>query len=159
MSKFLVGEDVVVDQFGNGFVLETLRDGWIKVHLHDNRQMWFPAEQVKKYEDWETDAMEIIETYPDARDSDDTIGTMVDYMMDAIEQTNDMVNSPDHYNHGKVECIEYLKDNMPFEAYTGYLEGNCKKYLHRWRYKKKPLEDLRKSRWYLDRLISELDSE
>lgn len=159
MSKFLVGEDVVVDQFGNGFVLETLRDGWIKVHLHDNRQMWFPPEQVKKYEDWETDAMEIIETYPDARDSDDTIETMVDYMMDAIEQTNDMVNSPDHYNHGKVECIEYLKDNMPFEAYTGYLEGNCKKYLHRWRYKKKPLEDLRKSRWYLDRLISELDSE
>lgn len=159
MAKFLVGEDVVVDQFGDGFVLETLRDGWIKVHLHDNRQMWFPPEQVKKYEDWETDAMEIIETYPDARDSDDTIGTMVDYMMDAIEQTNDMVNSPDHYNHGKVECIEYLKDNMPFEAYTGYLEGNCKKYLHRWRYKKKPLEDLRKAQWYLTRLISELDSE
>ena len=159
MAKILVGEDVVVDQFGNGFVLETLRDGWIKVHLHDNRQMWFPPEQVKKYEDWEADAMEIIETYPDARDSNDTIETMVDYMMDAIEQTNDMVNNPDHYNHGKVECIEYLKDNMPFEAYTGYLEGNCKKYLHRWRYKKKPLEDLRKSRWYLDRLISELDSE
>lgn len=162
MAKFLVGEDVVVDQFGNGFVLETLRDGWIKVHLHDNRQMWFPPEQVKKYEDWETDAMEIIETYPDARyeEESSTFGKdLISSLGEAIEQATDMVNNPDHYNHGKVECIEYLKDNMPFEAYTGYLEGNCKKYLHRWRYKKKPLEDLRKAHWYLTRLISELDSE
>lgn len=159
MSKFLVGEDVVVNSFGYGYVLETLRDGWVKVNLSNNQQLWFPEDQVQKPSYWEADAMEVIQTYPDPRDTASSVETMVDYMMDAIEQTTDMVNSPDHYNHGKVECIEYLKDNMPFEAYTGYLEGNCKKYLHRWRYKKKPLEDLRKSRWYLDRLISELDSE
>ena len=69
----------------------------------------------------------------------------------------DSVESPSHYNSGKVECIEYLKDNMPFETYLGYLEGNTKKYLHRWRYKKKPLEDLKKAQWYLSRLIKELD--
>jgi hypothetical protein len=44
----------------------------------------------------------------------------------------DLVNSPSHY-----------------------LEGSIKKYLHRYRYKKKPVEDLRKARWYLDRLIAE----
>ena len=72
-------------------------------------------------------------------------------------EIKDNVNSPDHYNTGSIECIEYLKDNMSYEAYLGYLEGNCKKYLHRCRYKKKPVEDLKKARWYLGRLIEELD--
>ena len=71
----------------------------------------------------------------------------------------DVVNHPDHYNNGNIECIEYLKDNMSWEGFAGYLEGNCKKYLHRWRYKKKPLEDLKKAAWYLDRLIKELEVE
>lgn len=73
------------------------------------------------------------------------------------EKKKDVVNHPDHYNTGGIECIDYLKDNMSWEGYTGYLEGNCKKYLHRWRYKQKPVEDLKKARWYLDRLISELE--
>ena len=73
--------------------------------------------------------------------------------------TKDAVNHPDHYNNGGIECIEYLKDNMSWQGYTGYIEGNCKKYLHRWRYKQKPVEDLKKARWYLDRLISELETE
>ena len=74
-----------------------------------------------------------------------------------MEDVVDMVDKPAHYNNGGIECIDYLKDNMSWEGYTGYLEGNCKKYLHRWRYKAKPLEDLKKARWYLDRLISELE--
>jgi hypothetical protein len=69
----------------------------------------------------------------------------------------DSVESPSHYNSGKIECIDYLKDNMPFDNYLGYLEGNTKKYLHRWRYKKKPLEDLKKAQWYLNRLVKELE--
>jgi len=67
----------------------------------------------------------------------------------------DVVNKPDHYNNGHIECIEYLKDSMSVDAYLGYLEGNCKKYMHRWRYKGKPLEDLKKAKWYLDRLVQE----
>lgn len=82
---------------------------------------------------------------------------MMDYYSPDEVVAGDSVESPFHYNSGKVECIEYLKDNMPFETYLGYLEGNTKKYLHRWRYKKKPLEDLKKAQWYLNRLIKELD--
>jgi len=67
----------------------------------------------------------------------------------------DQVNSPDHYNNGEIECIAYLKDNMSKEGFLGYLEGNCKKYLHRWQYKNKPEEDLNKALWYLERLIKE----
>lgn len=68
----------------------------------------------------------------------------------------DMVNNPDHYAFGQIECIDYLKDNMPRDAYLGYLEGNFKKYSHRWRYKGKPEEDLAKADWYLNRLREEL---
>ena len=73
--------------------------------------------------------------------------------------TKDAVNNPSHYNIGTIECIDYLKDNMPKESFQGYLEGNFKKYLHRWRYKEKPLEDLKKARWYLDRLIKEIEND
>ena len=73
--------------------------------------------------------------------------------------TKDPVAKPAHYNIGTIECIDYMKDNMPLEAFKGYLEGNAKKYLHRWRYKGKPVEDLKKARWYLDRLIQEIETE
>lgn len=69
----------------------------------------------------------------------------------------DVVNNPDHYTSSNIECIEYLKDNMSYEAFLGFLEGNTKKYLHRFRHKGKPLQDLQKARWYLDYLISELE--
>ena len=68
----------------------------------------------------------------------------------------DDVNHPSHYNHGKIECIDYLKDNLG-DGYEYYLEGNIKKYLHRWRYKganrSEKVEDLRKAAWYLGRLL------
>ncbi len=38
----------------------------------------------------------------------------------------------------------------------GYLEGNTKKYLHRWRYKGKGAQDLSKALWYLTRLQTEV---
>lgn len=68
----------------------------------------------------------------------------------------DAVNKPPHYNQGSIECIEYLKDNLG-DGFQHYLDGNIKKYLHRWRYKNAPIEDLRKARWYLDRLIQEVN--
>ena len=70
---------------------------------------------------------------------------------------SDVVNHPPHYGEGKIECIEYLRDNMDVMMFMGYLEGNIKKYLHRYRYKNKPLEDLKKAQWYLNRLIEEME--
>ena len=50
-----------------------------------------------------------------------------------------------------------MKDNMEATMFMGYLEGNTKKYLHRFRYKGNPVEDLKKARWYLDKLIAEME--
>lgn len=66
---------------------------------------------------------------------------------------NQKITRPNHYLSGSIEAIEYMRDNVPPEAFEGYLECSIKKYLHRWRYKGKPDEDLMKAQWYLNYLI------
>ena len=64
-----------------------------------------------------------------------------------------MVDNPPHYNNGSIECIEAIEAMLNKDEYIGYLRGNALKYRWRFRYKKKPFEDLRKARWYEERLI------
>lgn len=70
---------------------------------------------------------------------------------------HDPVNKPDHYNVGAIEAIEAIKASMPENEFRGYLKGNLMKYVWRYDYKGKPVEDLRKARWYLERLIEEIE--
>lgn len=65
----------------------------------------------------------------------------------------DVVNSPEHYRQGGIEAIDAIKASMTREEFKGYLKGNAQKYLWRYRHKGKPIEDLRKAKWYLDRLL------
>jgi len=62
------------------------------------------------------------------------------------------VKHPSHYNQDQsIECIEAIKASLG-DAFPAYCKGNVMKYL--WRYKyKNGLEDLQKSRQYLDWLI------
>ncbi|MGL4756221.1 MAG: DUF3310 domain-containing protein [Aeromonadaceae bacterium] len=75
----------------------------------------------------------------------------------SAEGGGDMVNSPSHYADSAIECIDAISASMSREAFLGYLKGNVQKYA--WRYEKKanPAEDLKKARWYLDRLIFEIE--
>lgn len=73
-----------------------------------------------------------------------------------LDESTDVVNKPQHYNTGNIECIEAIQESMSAEAYKGYLKGNCLKYLWRYDYKGKPSEDLEKAQWYLNRLIEEV---
>lgn len=68
----------------------------------------------------------------------------------------DPVESPVHYNTGSVECIEAIKASMSEAEFKGYLKGNAMKYLWRYDYKGKPVEDLKKAQWYLNKLTEEL---
>ena len=60
----------------------------------------------------------------------------------------DMVNKPPHYtaHPSGIECIE-VTEHMSFNV------GNAVKYLWRCDLKGKPLEDLKKARYYVDREI------
>lgn len=77
---------------------------------------------------------------------------LVERIVELNETKEDMVNSPPHYNNGKIECIEGIEASMDSEAFKGYLKGNCLKYLWRYEYKN-GMEDLRKAMWYLEKLI------
>ena len=68
----------------------------------------------------------------------------------------DVVNHPAHYTHGKYEAIDVIEDSLCPEFVEGFLAGNVLKYMLRYRYKD-GLTDLRKARWYLDRLIDRLE--
>ena len=66
----------------------------------------------------------------------------------------DAVNKPAHYRHGEVEAIDYIEQQLG-TGVKDYLLGNVHKYLHRHRFKGQLVSDLRKARWYLDKLIYE----
>ena len=68
----------------------------------------------------------------------------------------DSVHRPEHYNTGSLECIDAMKGMLNHDEYIGYLRGNALKYMWRFRYKKSPIEDLRKARWYEERLITHM---
>ena len=75
------------------------------------------------------------------------------------ELDGDMVNSPNHYTNGRVEVIEVLEDavdNAPTNQ-AAVLQANALKYLLRLWLKENPLQDAKKARWYLDRLIGNLE--
>ena len=94
----------------------------------------------------------------DLEDSSSYGGTLVDALRITEKDYSlvaDEVNKPEHYNTGKVECIEAIKASMSAEEYKGYLKGNTLKYLWRYNYKGKPKQDLEKAQWYLARLIEE----
>ena len=72
--------------------------------------------------------------------------------VDWEEDEEDVVNNPEHYNTGNIECIDAIEESMSSVAFKGYLKGNCLKYLWRYDYKGKQVEDLQKAGWYLNKL-------
>ena len=67
----------------------------------------------------------------------------------------DDVDSPFHYNKGSIECVDAIEAASTKEEFEGYVRANVLKYVWRFRYKDN-IKDLRKARWYLDKLIDSL---
>tara|TARA_R110000824_G_scaffold220663_2_gene407829 strand:- start:289 stop:546 length:258 start_codon:yes stop_codon:yes gene_type:complete len=61
------------------------------------------------------------------------------------------VDHPAHYNKG-IEVIDFIESwDMNFSA------GNAIKYIVRHELKGEPMEDLKKAKWYVERLIQNLE--
>jgi hypothetical protein len=60
---------------------------------------------------------------------------------------NDPVEHPSHYTSGSIEVWDFIIDQG-----LNYFEGNVIKYISRWK-KKNGLEDLKKAKAYLDKMI------
>lgn len=73
-----------------------------------------------------------------------------------IKSLDDNVNHPDHYTQGYIETIDYIKDKLTDEEFRGFVKGNVLKYVSREGLKNGD-EDLKKSDWYLNKLIEVLE--
>jgi hypothetical protein len=72
---------------------------------------------------------------------------------------SDPIN-PEYYRNYRVEVIDILEDAVARapDPIKGSLQYQVLKYLLRLWDKEDPLKDAKKSRWYLDRLISKLEA-
>ena len=71
---------------------------------------------------------------------------------------HDPVNHPDHYTRGGIECIDAIQAAVTdLPGKEAWLVGQIIKYIWRYRWKN-GLEDLKKARFYLDRLIQEAEA-
>jgi len=67
------------------------------------------------------------------------------------EEKYDPVNYPAHYNKGGVQCIDAIA-SMQGDGFKYYLQGSAVKYIWRHEHKGKPIEDLDKAIWFLNKL-------
>ena len=77
---------------------------------------------------------------------------------DVVEPDRDMVNSPAHYADSGIETIDYIVDVLGEYEAISYCHGNIIKYTGSRLWKKgNPIEDAKKARWYMDKMIELLE--
>ena len=64
---------------------------------------------------------------------------------------SDNVNHPPHYKQRDIECIDAIKSCLG-DGFKFYLQGSAIKYIWRHEHKGKPIEDLDKAIWFLNKL-------
>lgn len=78
---------------------------------------------------------------------------------EALAKQQDVVNHPQHYTQGKVECIDAIESAVAgLKGIEAVCTGHVIRYIWRWPHKN-GLQDLKKCRYYLDKLINKVESE
>ena len=77
---------------------------------------------------------------------------------ECIGQDFDVVNHPSHYTKGRIECIDAIDSATTGKSgIEAVCVANIIKYLYRYE-EKNGIEDVKKAKWYINKLISELES-
>lgn len=157
-----------VDRIGNTGTVMSIGDGLIDVRIdgvhcncegecdgdcdifpyYKNDELWQLLEEPKTYTH-----EEVAEILGIQKDQVETIS--VDISDKPFEEKEpDMVNHPKHYTKGGIETLDFILAKVeglsPQEA---VLVGHIIRYVSRYNDKFKPLEDLKKAKFYLDKLI------
>lgn len=74
-------------------------------------------------------------------------------LKDVSAPQKDMVNKPEHYCHGKYECIDVMQEVFGNEKVKAFCELNAFKYLWRANNKGTNIEDKEKAIWYTNKFI------
>lgn len=70
--------------------------------------------------------------------------------------SDNVVNHPSHYTHGKIETIDKIEDVLGLEGFQAYCVGNAIKYLDRYKLKN-GFEDIKKAKRYLEFYIEKTE--
>ena len=63
------------------------------------------------------------------------------------------VEHPQHYNQGNIECIDAMESAFGVDEVAAFCKLNAFKYIWRAGDKLNTVEDLKKARWYIDKII------
>lgn len=138
----------------NSLVEVKYRDGTIRDAYKASGYIW-----ANGYGDNETTDSDII-AYRlhldiNSRSNDDQLEQDLN---ECIDQDIDVVNHPSHYTKGNIECIDAIESATTGKSgIEAVCVANIIKYLYRYE-EKNGLEDVKKAKWYLNKLISELES-
>ena len=70
---------------------------------------------------------------------------------------DEVINHPNHYTQGKYEVIDIIENaTKDLKGIQAVCVGNVLKYILRFQYKN-GVEDIKKAKWYLDKLIAEVE--
>ena len=70
----------------------------------------------------------------------------------------DVVNHPSHYETGKFECFDVMREIYGDAVVKNFSLCNAFKYLYRYS-RKNGIEDIRKAKWYIDHFLEIVDEE
>lgn len=73
------------------------------------------------------------------------------------KESPDNINHPSHYNHGRIETIDFIEDCLGKDGFQAYCLGNVLKYISRANFKGKHDEDIRKANWYLNKVVEKIE--
>lgn len=83
------------------------------------------------------------------------------FMNQNVEEkpTESSVEHPQHYNRGSIECIDALNAMVEgwLDSVAAVLAWQTVKYIWRHPFKGKPVEDLKKAQFYLERLVQQYE--
>ena len=113
------------------------------------------GEIVEKHSEDDTPTVdEAVEENSEDANPMDEIAKYAEKYIEAKKRDN--VNHPAHYTSGGIECIDAMQAAFGAEAVKDFCLCNAFKYL--WRHRNKNgVEDLKKARWYLNRLIEAVE--
>ena len=66
--------------------------------------------------------------------------------------TGDNVNHPSHYETGKFECFDVMKEALGDDSVKDFCIANAFKYIYRHK-RKNGVEDIKKAKWYIDKYL------
>ena len=66
--------------------------------------------------------------------------------------TGDNVNHPSHYETGKFECFDVMREVLGDDSVKDFCIANTFKYIYRHK-RKNGVEDIKKAKWYIDKYL------